>query len=529
MTEPVEDLDEAPSIIRSSAVMALGTAASRLTGFLRLAAMLYALGVERVTDTYTLANTTPNIVYELLLGGVLSATLVPIFVHHFEEGDEDGPSAIVTVMTAMLVALTVIGIVAAPWILRLYTSTVEGGTAADQREVGTALLRLFMPQMLFYGLTAMGTALLNARRRFAAPAWVPVLNNLLVSAVLFAIPTVVGHHPTLEDLRDDTGLLWLLGAGTTAGIVLMTVALWPFVRKAGIHIRWVFEPGHAAVREVARLSGWTVGYVITNQVALLVVLLLANRTAGGVASYTVAFVFFQLPHALIAVSLMSALVPEMSSAARRSDMPAYKRHFSLGIRLISLVVMPAATGYVVLAHPIVTALVEYGAADDVGLVSDSLAMFAVGLLGFSLYLFILRGFYALRDTRTPFLLNVAENGINIVLAIALEPWLGVKGLALALALAYSISALIAFVALRHRVGLLGGRRLALAVGKVGIASAAMALAVVLVANRVGSNEGGGAIVRTGVGVAVGLVVFAVTAVALRTEELAALRSRLKRA
>ena len=525
----IGDLDEAPSIIRSSAVMAIGTAASRLTGFVRLAAMAYALGLGRLTDTYTLANTTPNIVYELLLGGVLSATLVPVFVHHFEEGDDDGPSAIVTVTVVLLVALTVVGIVAAPWILRLYSSSVEGSVGDEQRQVGTALLRLFMPQMLFYGLTAMGTALLNARRRFAAPAWVPVLNNLIVAGMLFALPAIVGHDPTLDEVRDDRGLLLLLGLGTTAGIVAMTVALWPFVRRAGIRLRWVFDLRNAAVREVARLSGWTVGYVITNQIALLVVLILANRTAGGVAGYTVAFVFFQLPHALVAVSLMSALVPEMSSAARAGDMAAYKRHFSLGIRLISLVVMPAATGYVVLAHPIVTALVEYGAADDVGIVADCLAMFAIGLLGFSLYLFTLRGFYALRDTRTPFLLNVVENAINIVLAIALEPWLGVKGLALALALAYSASALIAFVTLRRRVGLLGGRRLALAVGKVGVASAAMGLAVLLVAYRVGSNEGGGAIVRTGVGVVVGLLVFAVTVVALRTEEVSALRSRLKRA
>jgi putative peptidoglycan lipid II flippase len=284
------------------------------------------------------------------------------------------------------------------------------------------------------------------------------------------------------------------------------------------------------VRDVAKLSGWTVGYVITNQIALLVVLLLANRTAGGVASYTVAFVFFQLPHALVAVSLMSALVPEMSSAAKGDDMPAYKRHFSLGIRLISLVVMPAAVGYIVLARPIVTALVEYGAAkNDVGLVADCLGMFAIGLLGFSIYLFTLRGFYARRDTKTPFLLNLIENALNITLALALEPWLGVQGLALALALAYSASALIAFVALRRRVGLLGGRRLVLAVGKIGAASGAMALAVVLVAFRVGGDDGGGAIVRTGVGVVVGLVVFVVTVVALRTEEVDALRSRLKRA
>lgn len=518
-----------PSIIRSSAVMALGTAASRLTGFFRLFATAYALGVGRLTDTYTIANTTPNIVYELLLGGVLSATLVPIFVHHFEDDDDDGPSAIVTVSIVMLVALTVAGMIAAPWILRVYTSSVEGSVGADQREVGTALLRMFMPQMLFYGLTAMGTALLNARRRFGAPALVPALNNLVVSAMLLALPRIAGHdNPTLDDVRSDRALLWLLGLGTTAGIVVMTVALWPFVRRAGIHLRWLFDLRNAAVREVVRLSGWTVGYVITNQIALAVVLVLANRTGGGVAAYTFAFVFFQLPHALVAVSLMSALVPEMSSAARRTDMPEYKRHFSLGIRLIAFVVMPAAVGYVVLAHPIVTALVEYGAADDVGLVSDSLAMFAIGLLGFSLYLFTLRGFYALRDTRTPFLLNTAENAINIVLAIALEPWLGVKGLALALAIAYSVSAVVAFVALRRRVGLLGGRRLVLALGKIGIACAVMAVAVVVTAGAVGGAEGGAALARMGAGVAVGFVVFAVTAVALRTEELDALRSRLRR-
>jgi putative peptidoglycan lipid II flippase len=526
-----DDQQETASIVRSSAVMALGTAASRLTGFVRLAALAYALGFERLTDTYTIANTTPNIVYELLLGGVLSATLVPVFVNHFEDGDDDGPSAIVTVSTVLLVALTVIGIIAAPWIIQLYSGSVEGSVGADQREVGTAMLRLFMPQMLFYGLTAMATALLNARRRFGAPALVPALNNIVVTAMLLSIPLVAGHeNPTLEEVRDDRTLMLLLGLGTTAGIVVMTLALWPSVRKAGIHLRWVFDLKNAAVREVVKLSGWTLGYVVTNQIALLVVLYLANRTDGGVGSYTAAFVFFQLPHALVAVSLMSALVPEMSSAARAGDMPAYKRHFSLGIRLISLVVMPAAVGYIVLARPIISALVEHGAAEgSVGLLADSLAMFAIGLLGFSLYLFILRGFYALRDTRTPFFLNVVENGLNIVLAIALEPLLGVKGLALALALAYSASAVLAFGVLRARVGLLGGRRLALAIGKIAIASGAMAAAVLLVTPLVGSDEGIGAIVRTVVGVIVGVAVFVVTVVALRTEEVDALRSRLKRA
>jgi putative peptidoglycan lipid II flippase len=528
MSEP-QPVTPARNILRSSAVMAVGTAASRLTGFVRLAATLYALGLGRAADTYTLANNTPNIVYELLLGGVLSATLVPIFVHHHEDEDDDATSAVVTVAAVLLVAVTVVGMLAAPWILRLYTSTVQGGVAAEQRRVGTALLRMFMPQMLFYGLTALATALLNARRRFAAPAWVPVLNNLAVSAVLLAVPHFAnGDHPSLDALRDDRALQLWLGLGTTFGVIAMTVALWPFVRRAGIRLRFLLDFRHPSVREVGRLSGWTVGYVISNQVALLVVLVLANRTSGGVASYASALVFFQLPHALVAVSLMNALVPEMSSDARRDDMGAYKTHFSTGIRLISLVVMPAATGYVVLARPIVNGLVQNGAATDVSLVSQSLAMFALGLLGFSLYLFTLRGFYALRDTRTPFLLNLVENGINIVLAVALEPWLGVKGLALAYAIAYSVAAIVALVALRRRIGLLGGRRLVLAVGKVGAACAAMAVVVAVVAARVGSNSGGGALVRTAVGVVVGLVVFGVTVVALRTEEVDALRTRLRR-
>ncbi|MEA3019000.1 MAG: putative peptidoglycan lipid flippase [Actinomycetota bacterium] len=519
-----------PNILRASAVMALGTAASRLTGFVRLAATLYALGLGRAADTYTLANNTPNIVYELLLGGVLSATLVPVFVHHLEEDDEEGTSAVVTVSAVLLVMVTVLGIMAAPRILRIYTSTVQGGVAAEQRNVGTALLRMFMPQMLFYGITAMGTALLNARRRFAAAAWVPVLNNLVVTAVLLAIPHLTHTtHPGLDDLRDDSTLLWTLGLGTTAGVVAMTVALWPFVRRAGLRVRYNFDVRNAAVREVGRLSGWTLGYVVSNQIALLVVLVLANRTSGGVSSYMSALVFFQLPHALIAVSLMSALAPEMSSADRHRDVAAYKRHFSTGIRLIALVVMPAAVGYVVLARPIVIALVQRGAATNVTLVADCLAMFSLGLVGFSLYLFILRAFYSLRDTRVPFYLNVVENALNIALAFALEPWLGVKGLALAFGLAYTITALIAFVTLRRRVGLLGGRRLTLALAKIGIASAAMAAAVVVVTSRVGSDQSGGALVRTVVGVAVGFLVFGVTAVALRTEELDALRGRLRRA
>jgi putative peptidoglycan lipid II flippase len=511
------------SLLRSSGIVALGTALSRSTGFARLAATAYAIGFGALNDTYTLANTTPNIVYELLLGGVLSATLVPVFVHHTEEDDDEGTSAVISIATAALVAVTVIGFLAAPAIVRIYTVTAEAGVADEQREVATHFLRLFMPQMVFYGLTALGTAVLNARRSFAVPAFVPALNNLLVTGVLIALPHVAGHDPTLADMRDDTGLLLLLGLGTTAGVVVMTLALLPAFRRSGFRFRPNFDVRNPAVREVGRMSSWTLGYVLTNQLVLLVIFVLANRQVGGVSTYTAAYVFFLLPHALIAVSIMTTFVPELASAARAGDRAAYRDRFSAGIRLMTLVILPAATGYVILARPILRALLQRGALDAAAanLAADDLVMFSLGLLGYSMYLFTLRGFYADRDTKTPFLLGLLQNALNIALAFALEPSLGVPGLALAFGLSYTVAAVVAIWALRRRMGALDVWRILRSLTRISIASLVMAGAVLLVLRVVPDVD----IIKTVVGMGVGAVVYVVAVLVLRVEEVATLRTR----
>ena len=526
----VTDEAIAPSLLRSSAVVAMGTALSRITGFLRLFATAYAIGFERLTDAYTQANTAPNIVYELLLGGVLSATLVPVFVRHHDEDDEEGTSAVVTVTAVLLVAITVTGILAAPWVVRLLTIGVPDRVAGEQRDVATELLRLFMPQMFFYGLTALLTALLNSRRRFAAPAFAPVLNNLVVSAMLFALPHVAGRTPDLAQVSGDAGLLWLLGGGTTAGIIAMTVVLIPALKPAGIRLRFNLDWRNRSVRQVGRMSGWTLGYVLANQAALLVVLILANDTDGGVSAYTSAFIFFLLPHALIAVSIMTTLVPELSACAGREDWAGFRTRFSMGLRLMALVIFPAATGYVVLAHPIVTALLEHGALDRVGadLAGDVLLAFGFGLPGFSIYLFTLRGFYAMHDTRTPFFLNLVQNALQVGLSFALEPLFGVPGLALAYGIAYSAAALAALWVLKGRVGSLDARRVGRTVAKVTAACLALALAVLAIAGRVGGDAGAGALVRTAVGLSVGGFAYVVAIVLLRVDEVALLKDRLLR-
>ena len=234
--------------------------------------------------------------------------------------------------------------------------------------------------------------------------------------------------------------------------------------------------------------------------------------------------FFQLPHGLFAVSLMTTFVPELSSLASRADWAAYRARFALGLRWLLLVVVPAAVGYVVLARPLVTALLARGSLTEssAALVADILAALALGLPGFSVYLFALRGFYALQDTRTPFFLNAVENGLNVVLAVALVGSLHVQGLALAYAAAYTVTAVAAVATLGRRVGGFGGQGLAGSGLRVGAAAAAMGLAVWGVTSVVGSDSGGGAALRVGTGVAVGAVVYGGALLALGETELRSL-------
>ena len=272
-------------LVRSSAAVATGTLLSRVTGLLRVAVLAYAVGRASLADTYNLANSTPNIVYELLLGGVLSATLVPLFVDHLERGDTRATSAVFTVALTVLAALTAIAMLFAPLIARLYALDTTGSERTAQLHVMTVFTLWFLPQMFFYGLTALATALLNARRRFVAAAYAPVLNNVIVIGVLLAFAHMTsGSRDEWTDvlrISGDPGKLALLGAGTTAGIAAMGLILLPAMHHARTRLRAVFEWKHPAVRKMLRLSGWTIGYVVTNQIALLFVLVLSKSCTTG--------------------------------------------------------------------------------------------------------------------------------------------------------------------------------------------------------------------------------------------------------
>jgi putative peptidoglycan lipid II flippase len=514
---------------RSTAVMAAGTALSRITGFGRVFALAYALGLTRVTDSYNLANTTPNIVYELVVGGVLSATLVPVFVRLNTTSDEDeawrGTSAVATVVGAAVVVLSLVLVLAAPLFIRLYTFSNTGATADDQRAVATFLLRLFAPQVAFYGLVTVSTALLHAHRRFALPMFAPILNNLVVIGVLLALPHVATSL-ALADLARDRGALMWLGLGTTAGVAAMALPqVVAAVRRGGGRLRVRWDPGHEAVRTVMRLSAWTLGFTVANQIAYWVVIVLANRRGGDLSAYQAAYqYFFLLPHGIIAVSLMSALQPDLAQLWATQRVDAFRMRLGTGLRSLLAVLVPAAVGYVTLGRPIVRLLLEHGAmsATDAGVVSDVLALMALGLPGFSAYLMLMRAFQAMQDTRTVFYLYLVENGINVALALVLYPSLGVQGLALAFSIAYTAGTAVALLVMRRRTGGLEGAALVASSARVLGASAAMAAVTLLCARFVGASEGVGLVARVAVGVVAGVTVYGAAARLLGVSELLAL-------
>jgi putative peptidoglycan lipid II flippase len=523
----VEDEVGRGGLLAANVSVALGTLLSRLTGLLRVVVLGVVIGQGALADAYTSANNSPNSVYELILGGVLSATLVPLFTRHLEEKDEEATNAVVSVAVVALAALTAAGVLAAPLIFRLFSLSPSSDVDAGEfRTVGTSLARIFLIQIFFYGLMALFAALLNARRHFFAPAWSPVLANLVIIAGLLLVPSVLDdREPSLDTALDEPMLRLALAVGATAGISLMALALIPALRRAGIRLRFTPQWRHPAVAQLVRLSGWTLGYVAANQVALIIVQNLADPGSGQQDAYAKAFTFFQLPHGLLAMSIATTFVPDLARFVQRREKDAFIERTSLGVRLIALLTMPASFGYLVLGRPLIGAFLEHGefGPEAAERTTDALTGFALGLVGFSVFLFALRGFYAHQDTRTPFMINLGQNVLRIVLSIPFAAWWGVLGLGLAFAVAYLVSAVWALQVLAFRVPGFALRPLYATFWRALLASVLMAEAVWLVTRVVGGDTGGAAWLRIIVGIVVGAAVYVGLLVLQRDPDLGRLR------
>jgi putative peptidoglycan lipid II flippase len=515
-----EAVDTESGVGRATAVMAVGTTLSRATGVIRIVVLAYALGTSTpLADAYNLANTLPNIIHDIVLGGVLSATFIPVFVQRLTTRTDDDAwdaiSAVTSVTLIVIAAASVLFLVVTPLLIDATTTLNHSAQAAQDRHVATELLILFVPQLTCYGFISLGTALLNARRRFGAPMFSSIANNVvLIGVVLYYGITVHRAARTIGGLAHDRSQLLLLGLGTTAGVVAQAALMVPSLRRAGLRLTWRPDFRHEAVRTILRLSGWTFGLVVANQVALIVILTLAGHTQGAVSAYTYAWTFFQLPYGVVAVSIMSATAPELTAHWSRGDLVAFRRRLATGLRTTMAIVVPAAAGELILSRPLVALLLAHGAttvADTVP-TATSLALLALGLPGFCVFLYAVRVLQSVQDLRSAFWLYVLENGINIVAAVALVGPLGVvRGIALSITIAYTVAAVAALVHLRTRVHGLDGDLIIRPLAHVTMATAALVVGAALGSNVTASETDLGLLLRVAAGSVAGGGAFVLTA------------------
>ncbi|MFG2963624.1 murein biosynthesis integral membrane protein MurJ [Streptomyces sp. NPDC048288] len=547
---PAKKGGKATGLLKSSAVMAAGTMVSRLTGFVRSALIVSALGVGLLGDTFQVAYQLPTMIYILTVGGGLNSVFVPQLVRAMKE-DEDGGEAfanrLLTLVMVALGLLTAATIAAAPFLIRLLSDSVASDPAAN--EVGVTFVRYFLPSIFFMGIHVVMGQILNARGKFGAMMWTPVLNNIVIIVTLGLFIWVYGtaSHSGMKVTTIPPEGQRLLGLGVLLGLVVQSLAMIPYLRETGFRIRLRFDWKGHGLGKAATLAKWTVLFVLANQAGALVVSQLSTSAGKhspvdgtGFAAYANAQLIWGLPQAIITVSLMAALLPRISRSAAENDGGAVRDDISQGLRTTAVAIVPIAFGFLALGIPMCTLIFGSSGISEATNMGFMLMAFALGLIPYSVQYVVLRAFYAYEDTRTPFYNTVIVAAVNAGASVACYVLLparwAVAGMAASYGLAYAIGVGVAWRRLRKRLGGdLDGTRVIRTYARLCIASVPAALLSGAACYGIGHTLGQGVIgsfAALVVGGAVLLGVFYVAARRMRIEELNSLvgmvRGRLGR-
>jgi putative peptidoglycan lipid II flippase len=505
--------------------MASGTMVSRLTGLFRVLVLAWVLGFTPIADSFNLANTVPNMLFDLVLGGVAGATFIPVFVERLAlDGERRAWRSISNVVTGALIVLagaSVIAWLCAPWIIDGFTAFRESSTTASaailsqQRAVATDLLRWFVPQIFFYGVIGVATALLNIRNRFGVAAWVPVANNVVCIGVLIWFH-LVDPTPMLATLGGSRDLMWL-GIGTTLGVAVQFLCLLPSLFRSDLwRLSFRFNLKDPALRAVSRLGSWTLLVVLLNQLSLFVVLAFAFGIGGDgpVSAYTYGWSFMQMPYAVVVVSVLGVLTPQLAGMSTAQDFESLSERLRFGLRQSLVIIVPCTLVLLVLAQPIVAILLNHvNARHDIA-AGTVLAVLAAGLPGFTVFQICVRGLQSMQRAREVFYLYALQNVLTIVLCVAIGRH-SIAGLTASVSIAYSAAAIVALGALtRHRVNItsaIWSRHVRRSLGASLVAALAMALAY----SAPTWNHGAGLVARFSLAVAAGLVAYGLVVVLLQ--------------
>ncbi|MEU8259690.1 murein biosynthesis integral membrane protein MurJ [Micromonospora sp. NPDC048999] len=493
-TAPPQEVVAETSAAANSMVMAVGSLVSRGTGFIRTLMIGATLG-NTVGNVYTTAQFLPNQVYEFLLGGVLTSVLIPVLVRRRKIDPDRGEAyaqRLLTLAVLTLAAAALLAVVSAPVLTAIYA----GGEDAAYKGLVNNLSYLMLPMLFFTGVSALIAAVLNTRGHFAAPMWAPILNNLVVIGVLGLYIGVYGAK-ALKPGEMTPGRILLVGGGTLLGVAVQAAGLLPALRRVGFRWKWRFDFRELGLGELARLGAWMFCYVGVNQLGLFVVVNLLTRAAGadskgetkaGLLIYNNVFLLLMMAHGIIAVSIITALMPRMSAAAGEGRFRDVTADLSRGTRMVTAVLAPVAVCYAVLAGPISVVLFRHGAFTGNNAVATStvLLVAAAGLVPFAISQLFTFAFYALPDTKTPALVNIPVVALRVLLQIGLflgfSATFAAAGMMLGNAISYVAAAVISAILLRPRVGRIGLGEIMRTMGRVLAAALGAALVGLLVVN-----------------------------------------------
>jgi putative peptidoglycan lipid II flippase len=435
--------------------MAVGTLGSRLTGFLRTIAQSYALGAVGVGAAYVLSNTLPNVVYNLAIGGILTSVIVPLIVRAAQrEGRRGGhgyDQRMFTLVTLALAVVTILAMAAAVPIVDLYAgSTISDSHATLHLSIIFALF--FIPQIFFYGVSSLIGAILNSRGSFAAPMWTPIVNNIVVIGVLGLYVAMVGRgHLVFLDKHPghlSGSEVLLLGLGTTLGIVAQTVALLPALRRVGFRWHPRIDFRRHEVREIGRMAGWMFGYIATTQIAFLVTTKVAgDATKPGIVQYNYAWLLFQLPYAVVGISVITALLPRMSAHAAQRRYGLVRQDFSAGVRLSAAIVVPCSLVLAAIGPDLAELFLGHGSMSvaDARTTGVVFSVFCLGLVPYMVFQLQLRVFYSLHDSKTPAFIGIVTMVVNIVANVVALDTLARQSVVAALGVGFGLANLVGMV------------------------------------------------------------------------------------
>lgn len=469
--------------------------------------MAYALGVTIISSSYSVANNIPNMIFELMAGGVLSSVFIPLFIERMQRDGEDDAwrfaSYVFNIIVALLGVVALVGTIWAEPFVRTQTFTIS----AEKADLAVYFFRFFAIQIVFYGAGMVFTGILNSYRKFLAPAIAPIFNNIVV------IITMLGFYVPFRDSNPALAKAGL-AIGTTLGVLAMAVVQIPGLLRLGVRYTPRIDWHHPGLRKIVTKMGPTLVYVVTNLVGVSfrnAYAFQASDTGPAVLQY--AWMFYQLPYGIFAVALATAIFPELAERADRADWHGFKSTFSKGFRATGVIIIPLAAMLIALASPLITFYV-FGrfTAQDVPTVAGVLAWWAAGLFFYAGYMFVLKTFYSMQDTKTPMITNIFATVLQVALyatlTVGVGSWngMGIRGIPVADGIFFVVHLTILALILRARIGGYDFRGIAWSLLRVTLASAVGAAGAIAITGALASLEGYrlGFVIQAAVGGVIGL-------------------------